>query len=226
MTGGGSVGYCNKTSCSLALAHGLNYPNGLVRGPGDYIYIPSSITGKIHVTMLTESNTLRKLHTIRLPYPIDNLSVDSKGDIYAATFPKTHEFIEHQKRPYDVRPPAAVWRIRKMSSNPSHYETVKVLEGSGDFLPSATVAIHDPVTKRFFLGGTYLSYRSSVMWRANDLFILRLQREVYGFLAVKLVDSNRKLTDIRCCVRVYLNMSDAKRMIRSSSLPFLPELLS
>lgn len=161
LTGGGSIGHCTKTACTTLHSHGLNYPNGLIVHPTTkQIYVPSSITGKIHVFTLHTNPTarLQKVHTIRLPQPIDNLSVDAKGDVYAATFPRTWEFIEHQKRPWEVRPPAAVWRVRQMGEE-MRFETEKVLEGSGAFLPSATVAIHDTKAKRMFLGGMYCGLR-------------------------------------------------------------------
>lgn len=52
-----------------------------------------------------------------------------------------------------------MWRIRKVAAGDRNtgkgmkFETEKVLEGSGDHLPAATIAVHDPKTGRYFLGG-------------------------------------------------------------------------
>lgn len=131
----------------------------MLKGHDGLIYVPSSITGKIQVFSLQPDDTLMPVHTISLEAPLDNLSIDSKGDIYATTFPKMLEFLKHHKNPYGVHPPTAVWRIRKTNEGNGEmrkgmqFETKKVLEGSGEHLPSATIAVHDPKTGRIFLGG-------------------------------------------------------------------------
>jgi hypothetical protein len=98
-----------------------------------------------------KSSTLKLVETIRIPYPVDNLSQDSNGDIFVASFPKIHQFLKSTDSPYDVLPSTAAWRIRTAENGTRQVE--KVLEDDGSELPSATVVVHDPQTGRLFLGG-------------------------------------------------------------------------
>jgi hypothetical protein len=177
--GGGNVGYCNDKGCHIAQDSGFNLPNGLVRGQDGLIYVPSSINGDIQVFSLTPNHHLEKATTIQLPYPIDNLSVDKNGDIFAATFPQTHIFLKSSKAPFEIDPPTSVFRIRKggndfgtlntagletgkaiLERGNVSYSTEKILEDDGSVLPGSTIAVHDAKTGRIYLGGAVAPYIS------------------------------------------------------------------
>ena len=107
---------------------------------------------------------LLKVKEIDVPLPIDNLSVDKGGDIYAAAFPKIYLWAESSKNPFDVDPPSAVFRIHKSQrgvggakdaydETDAIYVVDKVLEDDGSVLPGATTAVHDTKTGRIFLSG-------------------------------------------------------------------------
>lgn len=71
-------------SCITASA-GHSYPNGLLYSLSDgHVYVPSSAMGGIKVLYPHLNGSLELKHEIRLPYPIDNLSEDQNGDIWAA----------------------------------------------------------------------------------------------------------------------------------------------
>jgi hypothetical protein len=91
--------------------------------------------------------------SIPFDQPIDNLSVDSNGDIFAATFPRAFKFIKSTKRPLEVDPPTAIWRFRK--GDDGHWEQTKIMEDDGSVLPGATTAVHDVKSKRYFIGGRH-----------------------------------------------------------------------
>ena len=74
------MGYCDRNTCNIAYS-GLKFPNGLVRGRGGLIYVPSTIDGTINVFTLTENHLLQKVNDVKVPLPIDNLSIDKKGDV-------------------------------------------------------------------------------------------------------------------------------------------------
>lgn len=173
--GCGSVGYCDdKNGCHVAQASGFNVPNGLVRGQDGLIYVPSSVMGEIQIFSLTTTTTpphLNKVDSIQVPYPIDNLSVDEEGDIYAAAFPQTYKFLRSADNPSEVNPPSAVFRIRKVTKPKDaetseassdgagqkgySYDVQMIMEDTGTVLPGATTAVHDTRTGRIFLGGNF-----------------------------------------------------------------------
>jgi arylesterase/paraoxonase len=99
---------------------------------------------------------LKLLDSIKIPYPIDNLSEDSNGDIFVASFPQLYQFLKSTVNPFDVLPSTAAWRIRK--NEKGTHQVDKVLEDNGSVLPSATIVVHDPQTGRMFLGGECMVY--------------------------------------------------------------------
>jgi arylesterase/paraoxonase len=156
IVGGGSVGYCNdQDGCKIAADKIFAYPNGIVLGDNGLVYVASSITGEIFVMEHTVNNTLIKVMTIPTGYPLDNLSKDANGEIYAAAFPKILQFVKSSKDPFGVFPASTVLKITSLGDT---YKPEKVLEGSGT-VPGTTVAVHDVQTGRFFLGGKYFVCR-------------------------------------------------------------------
>jgi arylesterase / paraoxonase len=134
----------------------LNYPNGITKGADGLYYIPSAMTGKMWVMQLHTNKTLTTLSSYQLDRPMDNLSEDSKGDIYAASFPSGKEFIEATHKPFELNPPMSVHKFRY--SEEKGWDVVKVLEDDGSVLPGTTVGVHDPKTGRIFVGGASAPY--------------------------------------------------------------------
>ena len=149
--GGGSVTYCDAASrCNIAKEGGFNFPNGLVRGHDDLVYVPSSSTGQAWVFQLHRSNgTLTQVAQFSLGYPVDNLSVDQRGDIFGAAFPKVLKMLKMFKDPWHATPPGTVIKIVKAKEG---YSAEKVLEDNdGKLVSGVTIARHDSKTGRFFL---------------------------------------------------------------------------
>ncbi|RDL41400.1 Uncharacterized protein BP5553_01379 [Venustampulla echinocandica] len=165
LLGGGSLAHCTRSNdCKIAV-DGLSFPNGLVRGLDGLFYVPSSMTGRIGVYSLS-STSLTKIDEIEVGMPIDNLSIDANGDIFAAAFPDPLKLIKEVKYVTGLPLPSTVWQIRKVSSERDgegkgkgrgsvNYRVWKVLEDSeGKLLPTGTTtAAHDAKTGRIFLGG-------------------------------------------------------------------------
>ncbi len=121
--------------------------------------MPSSIDGSVKIFNLSENRILVEVNEIKVPLPIDNLSVDKKGDIYVAAFPKVYKWVESSKNPFEVHPPSTVFRIRKLSKgHDAEYVVEKVLEDDGSVLPGTTTAVHDAETGRIYLGGVMSAY--------------------------------------------------------------------
>jgi len=99
---------------------------------------------------------VRKVHFIPLNYPIDNLSEDAEGDIYAATMPKVLDGLGAFDDPFNApTPAAAVHRVRRIKGGKEYeYQIVKVVEDAkGEVLPGTTTVIHDAKKGRLFLSG-------------------------------------------------------------------------
>ena len=151
--GGGSVIYCRADrSCTLATPNSLSFPNGLVRGHDGLIYVPFSAATYIGVYRLTEDGALKEITRIEIGMPLDNLSVDSSGDIWAAGIPRMLELVEAITEPFHKTTPSAIFKISKTKDN--EYEVERVLaDGDGEVIGGATTAIFDRPTNRLFIGG-------------------------------------------------------------------------
>ncbi|KAK1597852.1 uncharacterized protein LY79DRAFT_656168 [Colletotrichum navitas] len=96
----GDVSFCSVSSGCKRVSERHRYPNGLVRGRDGLIFVPSAMAGGIQVyRVLPEDEGPQKVAEIPMPYSIDNLSVDGKGDIYAAVFPRGIEILQAIKDP-------------------------------------------------------------------------------------------------------------------------------
>ena len=152
LLGTGNVAFCTVDGGCKLVSEGHKYPNGLTQHDG-FVYVPSSMYGGIQVYRIAEgTNGLEKVEDIPINYGLDNLSVDAKGDIYAAAFPKGIEILQSFKDPYNSKPRSTVIRVRKAKNGTHSWE--KVLEdGEGGTLPGATTVVHDAKTGRLFLSG-------------------------------------------------------------------------
>ncbi|KAH8598160.1 hypothetical protein B0O99DRAFT_506527 [Bisporella sp. PMI_857] len=171
--GGGNIGYCDRNRCNIAMAFGRDFrlPNGLLHTPDGLIYVPSNFNGEIRVFKLSDHQPPRldKVDSIKLPLPIDNLSIDANGDIFAATFPRLFSFLEGFKDPLNSRLASTIYKISRKGkrgvrarrsdwSIADGYNITKVLEDDGTLLPGSTTAIHDVETGRIFLSGVVSPY--------------------------------------------------------------------
>jgi len=152
--------------CHIALSTGFNYPNGLIRGADNLIYVPTVMTGEIHVLSLVPPSasssssglpSLKRLNVLQTGYPLDNLSLDKRtGDIYGAVFTSVLKTLKSFKDPFGLNPPSGVLRVRRLPGQGLEYEITKVLEDDGSVLPASTVAVHDAgVPERFFMGSKW-----------------------------------------------------------------------
>lgn len=169
--GFGDVTYCDTSTPSTLkctkLAGGFKFANGLLFHPEhNLLYVPSAVIGNIHVFRPhfapgTTTPTLKKVYEIKVPYPIDNLSLDPfTGDIYAAVFPKAFEMIAGFADPEHHTAPSAAMRIQLVLGDKGKlkYEVEKVLEDTGGKntpLTASTTVVKDGRTGRLFLSGEF-----------------------------------------------------------------------
>ena len=97
---------------------------------------------------------------IHLGMPVDNLSVDQNGDIWAAALPKLLKVLESFGDPYNIDWPTTVWRMKKTAEG---YKTDKILEDAeATVVGSATVVRDDVKTGKLFMSGRF---RAKTVWQ-------------------------------------------------------------
>lgn len=154
----GDVAYCPaKGPCKKVSGRvGFKYPNGLARGNDGKIYVPSSWLGKWWIFQVQDDFSLKKIEELATGMPIDNISVDEKGDLYAAAFPDILQFTRTLANPYRIDSPTTVWRFTRLigSAGKVTYLQEKVIEDKHmQGIGGATVVVHDSKSGRLFLGG-------------------------------------------------------------------------
>lgn len=166
IVGGGNVAYCSLStdSCHIASpSHQTFYfANGITKSPSsNLVYVASTARGTVSVfEYLRSDHTLALNETISLGMCIDNLSMDGKGVIFAAGFPKPFEFIRSLETP-DKDVGSTVLRVKMsvLEDGKVRYEIDKALEDiEGKKLPGATVVVHDARTGSYWLGGVGSPY--------------------------------------------------------------------
>jgi len=65
-------------------------------------------------TPLSQNKTLVQADVIELGMPLDNLSVDANGDIFAAAFPAVFPLIKSLDEPFTTDVPSTVQRGRRL----------------------------------------------------------------------------------------------------------------
>jgi arylesterase/paraoxonase len=126
------------------------------------VYVADSATGVISPHVIQPGNKLpTNPKPINTKMPVDNLSIDSEGDMFVAAFPDPLTLMKAIEDPCHSDVPATVFRIRaKVGEDKTiTYEVTKVLEDiEGKVLPGATVAVHDAKADSFWLGGVTSPY--------------------------------------------------------------------
>ena len=159
----GDVSYCSSTHPTTCekVAGEFAFPNGLLySSKHDLLYVPSAVKGDVHVYTIdaVDPTHIELVHTIPIPYPIDNISEDSDGDLYLAVLPKSGQILSKFDDPLNEEKKVATagMRVRKVGTEGYVYEVEKVIEdGAGELLPASTTVVHDKKTGRLFLSGVF-----------------------------------------------------------------------
>ena len=157
LIGDGSISYCDKDSKCKRVDIGYRFPNGLALGKDNLLYVPSTIAGNLQVYSIEPNKDIKKIHTIKIPYPLDNVTPDANGDLWIATLPDLDASLPGFDDPVNAKAPAGVIRVRKLGEG--EYEVEKMLEDDkGDVLPMTTTVLHDAKTGRLFLSSVISPY--------------------------------------------------------------------
>lgn len=102
---------------------------------------------------LTQTGSLEQITKIEIGMPLDNLSVDSDGNLWVAALPRMFDTVESIAEPFDKTAPSAIFKISKTED--AQYKVEQVLaDGEGEVLGGATTAVFDRKSDRLFIGGT------------------------------------------------------------------------
>ncbi|KAE9403564.1 serum paraoxonase/arylesterase [Gymnopus androsaceus JB14] len=157
-----SVGYCHLDRGCKVAASGLMHGNGIVKAPSnDTIYVGSAVGAKIIVFERQANDSLLMTETTPTGHPIDNLSVDSDGTIWAAAFPKSLAVIEHMKNSSYLSPVSALKIYANSGSNLIYgekHKVEKVFEDDGRIVSGSTSVVHDSERNLLFMHGVTASY--------------------------------------------------------------------
>jgi len=153
----GSVGYCNINSGCKFAARNLHSANGIVRATNnDTFYVANSLWGGVTVLQRQTDNALLKTHSIPTDRGLDNLSMDTDGVIWAASFPDAFALIRHIADPSKLSPTSA--HSIAMNTGPGSFygekfKVTKVFEDDGTLACGTTSVVHDVQGKRLYLHG-------------------------------------------------------------------------
>jgi dipeptidyl aminopeptidase/acylaminoacyl peptidase len=155
--GDGSIAYCDKDIKCKRVDIGYRFPNGLALGKDGLLYVPSTISGNLQVYSIEPNKDIKKIHKIKVPYPLDNVSPDANGDLFIAALPDLAASLPGFDDPLNAKAPAGVIRVHK--DGEGQYTVEKVLEDAeGEVLPMTTTVVHDVKTGRLFLSSVISPY--------------------------------------------------------------------
>lgn len=120
---------------------GLNYANGVIVSPdGKTLYLTETISGEISVynrDIITGDLLLRFNKDLKTG--LDNITMDSNGDLWIAAHPKLFDFVGHIKSAENYSPS----QVLKLSTNgDDDFLVTEVYLNDGEQLSGSSVALH------------------------------------------------------------------------------------
>ena len=133
--------YFNGTGFTK-VADGLNYGNGVnTSNDGTLLYLAES-TGRDLSTYKIDSKNgaLELINNLELKTGLDNIEVDSDGNLWIAAHPKLLSFVGHAKDP-NKKSPSEVLKLIPAKDNKS-FEVEQVYLDNGEQLSGSSIAVH------------------------------------------------------------------------------------
>ncbi|CAK5281472.1 unnamed protein product [Mycena citricolor] len=137
----------------LVVASGIHGANGIIGSPGNStFFVASTFTGGVTVFERQNDNAFLKTHHIPIDRPIDNLSMDENGAVWAAA----PAMLRHIANPSSLSPSSA--HVIAMNTGPGSfygekYTVTKIFEDDGLLAPGTTTVAFDTRRNRLFLHG-------------------------------------------------------------------------
>ncbi|KAH8107861.1 hypothetical protein BXZ70DRAFT_17235 [Cristinia sonorae] len=153
-----SVGYCHThDGCKIA-ADNLQGANGIAKSPtNDTIYVGSAHGAGIYVMDPQTDHTLILSDRISAGgIPMDNLSFDKNGALWAPLFPRGFEAVSRYKD-FSIKAASSAWQfttnIGPNSFYGEKYKAERVFEDDGGVIMGATTAVYLPDSRELFIHG-------------------------------------------------------------------------
>lgn len=123
------------------VATGFNYANGINRNAdASEIYVAEA-TGRKLQTFRRDATTgaLAHIHELFVPMGLDNIDVDSQGELWIGAHPRLLDFIAHAQDAKKLSPSAVV-KV-KPAGDETTYETIYL--NTGEEISGSSVAVHE-----------------------------------------------------------------------------------
>jgi len=152
-----NVGYCHaQTGCKNAFG-GLLGTSGITMDKEGKVYVSSTISGNVQVLERQSDDKLVVTDVIKLDRPVESLTIDKEGAIWAAGLPNArHLFSTHMDKPSTLSPSSAI----RLSLNKGQsqfygekYVIDKVFEDDGQVASGTTTVVYDTKRKKLYLHG-------------------------------------------------------------------------
>ncbi|KAL1734760.1 hypothetical protein EV714DRAFT_201961 [Schizophyllum commune] len=163
-----SMGHCHvDRGCKIALDK-MPGANGIVRLPADWtkLMLGSATRPEVRILKRRADDTLEVVEVYEHALPLDNLTVDKRGTVWAAGFPKGADLIS-KHIPDPLNNPSASTAVR-VSCMEGKCVVDKPFEsdGSNNIASGTTTVAYDAERKRLFLSGT-ANYRPHQLSRRH-----------------------------------------------------------
>lgn len=108
----------------------LNFPNGVLLSPDSkYVYVTSTTKRELLVFERDQfTSQLKQAEGLSIPARLDNISMDSLGNLWIAGHPKLPAYVGYPTDPSKPSP-SAVFRVIMLNGLPQRYETVYANNG-------------------------------------------------------------------------------------------------
>ncbi|TFK44268.1 serum paraoxonase/arylesterase [Crucibulum laeve] len=152
-----SIGYCHLDhGCKFAI-RGMHGNNGIVQAPNGTLYVGNALHGGLTILEPQADNSLVLADFIKTDRGMDNLSIDSNGQIWAAAFPNALLLVFKHFSDPSIPAPSSALRFSintgKDAFYGEKYKVEKVFEDDGSVASGITSVAYDAERKRLFMHG-------------------------------------------------------------------------
>ncbi|CAH7688769.1 hypothetical protein PPACK8108_LOCUS23781 [Phakopsora pachyrhizi] len=116
-----SIAYCSfaaEVDCKVAWHGKRPFPNGLAKGPDNYLYMATTVNSWLQVFEIQPNHTLFLKEELKLPRMTDNIHVTPSGSIFLTNIPTITKFIKKVKNyPTDssLGSPVEIWKVSNVT---------------------------------------------------------------------------------------------------------------
>ncbi|KIK58310.1 hypothetical protein GYMLUDRAFT_45522 [Collybiopsis luxurians FD-317 M1] len=158
-----TIGYCHLDHGCEVAASKIITSNGIARASNDTVYVASTFGGTIAVFHKQGvDNSLLLKDTIHIGQALDNLAIDSRGNLWVAAFPKLSDIFQQVKKDPSHIVPTAGFQI-SINTGPDSlrgqgYKVEKIFENNGTIASGSTSVVYDAERELLFMSGLTSSH--------------------------------------------------------------------